>query len=80
MLERRRVSRPKTFKGALIVPEDERSAIRCIVRNLTEAGACLVVDPIGIPDTFGLALDSDGREWTCRIVWRKSDRMGVEFL
>jgi hypothetical protein len=55
------------------------STIECIVRNLSDTGAKLVVSSvIGIPDTFEL-LFSDNSRRQCKVVWRTLQEMGVAF-
>jgi hypothetical protein len=47
------------LKGAQITFARRTAAIDCVVRDLSDGGACLkVFSPIGIPDTFELRLDS----------------------
>jgi hypothetical protein len=47
-------------------------AIDCVVRNLSERGACLKVEsPVGIPETFDLVLEGDDIVRPCRVVWQK---------
>jgi hypothetical protein len=80
MDEKRRSGRHKTLKGARIAFHDDHAAIQCIVRNLSDTGACLVVESLtGIPDTFHLIFDGQESDRQCRVIWRRSDRLGVEF-
>jgi PilZ domain len=54
--------------------------LHCTVRNLSETGAALeVVTPLFIPDRFTLFIPSDQFKQPCHIVWRKENRIGVEF-
>jgi hypothetical protein len=76
---RRKCSRRRVLKGAQIIFAGRQAAIDCVVRDLSEGGACLkVFSPIGIPDTFELRVDSDSLR-SCRVVWRKAAQIGVEF-
>ncbi|MCL2385142.1 MAG: PilZ domain-containing protein, partial [Alphaproteobacteria bacterium] len=76
---RRRNDRRRTLKEGQIVFNDRQSVIDCVVRNLSDKGACLeVTSPIGIPDFFDLDLGQSGFR-SCRIAWRKSRRIGVTF-
>jgi hypothetical protein len=71
--------RRKTLKGGHIVFNAGRSTIDATVRNLSSRGAKLqVTSVVGIPDTFDLVLDNDGRH-PCRVVWRTLKELGVEF-
>ena len=38
----------------------------------------LVASPVGIPDTFDLVF-SDGRVKSCKLEWRKANKIGVSF-
>ena len=77
--ERRNVARQRVLKGAQITFKSHGAAIDCMVRNLSDGGACLKVEsPIGIPDTFDLVLgDASARH--CRVTWRKATQIGVAF-
>jgi hypothetical protein len=79
MVENRTQPRLRTLKGGRI-SFNNGAAIDCIVRNLTNTGACLeVASPIGIPESFELVLDSDGTTRTCHITWESAKRIGVAF-
>jgi hypothetical protein len=52
-----------------------------MVCNLTVAGAGILGAPISdISDRFDLTFDGARSLRPCRLIWRKRDRMGVEFL
>jgi pilus assembly protein Flp/PilA len=75
---RRKSPRTRTLKGAQIVWADG-PALRCIVRNLSQTGACLEVYGL-IPYTFDLVIDCDKSRHSCSVVWRRAPRIGVKFL
>ena len=55
-------------------------AIDCVIRDMSERGACLkVASPVGVPDAFELVLDDNGYSRPCRVKWRKATQIGVEF-
>jgi hypothetical protein len=55
-------------------------SIDCTVRNVSELGAALeVVTPLYIPDRFTLIVKSDGLARPCRVIWRRSKRLGITF-
>lgn len=76
--DRRSSPRTKTLKGAQLV-WPTGSAVKCIVRNLSEAGAKIEVHS-PVPGTFDLVFDSDRLRRSCRVVWRKEPMMGVRFI
>ncbi|MGB6175243.1 MAG: PilZ domain-containing protein [Methylocella sp.] len=77
--ERRNVARHRALKNARIAFKGHEATIDCTVRNLSDRGACLIVEsPIGIPDSFDLMLDHASVR-DCRVTWRKATKIGVEF-
>jgi hypothetical protein len=80
MLERRKFQRTHVMVRARIVLEDS-SIIDCTVLDLTIAGAGILATPMtGISNRFDLTFDGARSLRPCRLIWRTSDRMGVEFL
>jgi len=73
--ERRRDLRRRTLKSARIVFNNRQSTINCVVRNLSDHGALLLVPTLGVPKEFELWLD-EANHWA-RVVWRTEDKMGV---
>jgi len=72
--------RHRVLKGAHIAFREHGATIDCMVRNLSEQGACLkVASPVGIPETFDLVLDTDHTVRVCRVVWRRDTQIGVKF-
>jgi hypothetical protein len=52
----------------------------CTVRNISESGARLdIANPLGIPDTFMLVIETDQFMRRCRAVWSSEQRLGVAF-
>jgi hypothetical protein len=74
--DRRRSPRRQVFKVATISWHNAPT-IHCVVRDISDGGACLEIhEPV--PDSFVLILDDVPH--TCRVVWRYSNRVGLEFL
>ena len=72
----RAAPRRSVLKGAYLV-WDNSPAYACLVRNISDTGACLQVnDPV--PNGFTLILNDIRR--ACRVVWRKQNRIGIEFI
>ena len=79
-MERRRHPHLRTLKAGRILLNHHHSVIDCTVRSLSTLGACLqVASTIGIPERFDLVFDADHVIRTCRIVWHRENRLGVEF-
>ncbi|OAF00700.1 pilus assembly protein PilZ [Bradyrhizobium centrolobii] len=78
MDERRSKARHRVLKAGTI--EFGGGAIDCTVRNFSHTGAALdVTSPVGIPEHFTLFIQADGTHLSCRVVWRKEKRIGVQF-
>ena len=77
--EKRKIRRQRTLKGGVIAFNARFLKLDCIVANLTTKGALLKLDSTeGIPERIELRLvDEEYR--VCRVVWRRRDRLGVEF-
>ncbi|MBI1201898.1 MAG: PilZ domain-containing protein [Rhodopseudomonas sp.] len=79
-MEKRRISRQRTFKGGSII-FGTAVAIDCTIRNLSKAGAALDIEsPVGIPDEFTLLIKPEFIKRNCRVIWRSAKRIGVEFI
>jgi len=77
--EKRKTRRFRALKSATIA-FDRAAGIDCIVRNISEAGACLeIVSPVGIPDDFTLIVHTDKVQRACHVAWRSVHRIGVSF-
>ena len=80
MLNLRTQPRELTLKTAKIKCEATNSVILCAILNINDAGACILVsDQTDIPETFDLTIDPIGSNYTCRVVWRSDNRIGVSF-
>ena len=63
-----------------IVPSAGADKLDCVIADISDGGARLVV-PAGVPEEFSLVIDDGtGAEQSCRVVWRLDDEIGVEFL
>jgi hypothetical protein len=77
--ERRRLTRRHVLKAAHIDLNNGGAAISCMVRNLSDLGACLEVpNHTCIPNAFALLFDH-ASVFQCRVVWRKATQIGVLF-
>ncbi len=78
--DKRREHRHRVLKTAMIIFPGHTSDFDCVVRDLTDEGACLMVPtPLGIPEVFELAIKGEAAMRPCHVAWRKADRIGVIF-
>jgi len=79
MHEKRKAPRHRILKGGAIAL-DQGSVFSCVVRNISDTGACLeFAIPLDIPERFTLLIASDHFKRGCRLKWRTEKRIGVEF-
>jgi PilZ domain len=79
MTDKRASQRQRTFKAGSIV-FNYAAGIDCIVKNRSAVGAMIEVESqLGVPDSFVLVIDCDKVRQPCSVVWRKGNRIGVEF-
>ena len=77
--ERRVGPRLRTLKSGKITFNNHFSVFDCIVRNMTQHGACIeIAGSLGVPSGFNLIL-ADGSKRACKLRWRYDSRIGVEF-
>jgi len=80
MIERRQTLRHRTFKGGSLL-FGVASTIYCVIRNMSESGAQLTLEgPIRTPEEFTLLIKPEMIKRPCRVVWRKADKIGVQFI
>jgi hypothetical protein len=78
--EQRKHIRRRILKAGRIVFNGRFSVIDCIVRNLSDGGACLeVASSVGIPENFDLTIEADHPDRHCHVAWRSEHRLGVAF-
>jgi hypothetical protein len=76
----RNASRRRMLKAGVIAYSGRHVTLTCVVRDLSDRGARLVVDgSVDAPDTFELLIAIDGLEVDCRVVWRRAREVGVIF-
>ncbi len=77
--ENRRSPRQRTYKGGSILLT-HLAPLECIVRNLSDTGACLEVPSASaVPDSFTLLIKPELRKRSCQVMWRSGQRVGVRF-
>ncbi len=80
MQEQRKHVRRRLLKAGRIVFNGRFSVIDCIVRNLSDGGACLeVASSVGVPEDFDLIIEADHPGRRCHVAWRSDRRLGVAF-
>lgn len=79
MLERRRFSRTRVFKGARLTLAGGLT-VNCTVRNLSNHGACLQLPSnLALAAEFDLSFDAGRTLRRCRKIWQTFKNVGVSF-
>ena len=80
MQDRRHSVRDKVLYGGVAGPEEGGQTLDCVVRNFSERGACVEVDPSGrLPEQLRLTIARKGRSFLAQIIWRQAGRLGLAF-
>lgn len=81
MNDQRRNARLRTpYKGGRINFDGAIPGMDCIIKNLSEGGACLDVLSEAVPtDRFRLVIKPEFISRDCEVVWRRPQKIGVRF-
>jgi PilZ domain len=76
--DRRTKQRNPTFKfGVMTFGPDRRL---CVVKNISPTGAMIELEnTLEIPDEFTLAIEADSFTHVCRVAWKASKQIAVNF-
>ena len=78
--ERRRVVRQKSFLRGMIYFNNRRSAVDCLIRDISPFGARLTFsDAITTPDVLDLYIPQKEQTLRIRVIWRHGPEVGVAF-
>jgi hypothetical protein len=80
MQERRGHMRDKVLLGAVAEIREIGSTVDCVVRNLSDNGACVEFKTsVNLPDQMKLMIKRKGRSYLTRMVWQRANRVGLAF-
>lgn len=81
MIEKRKNMRNRTYLGGCIQFNHDLSTMDCLIRNLSNEGAKLIyTNSVTVPGEFDLQITAKGYSRRARVVWRRKDEAGVEFI
>jgi PilZ domain len=79
--EARRSLRVRTFLEARVSYSDGAISTACTVNQLSDVGARLnITSAFSLPETFEVAIPQRGILRRARLVWRKDDQAGINFV
>jgi len=80
MSERRNTTRKKSFLQGRIYFNNRRSALDCLIRDISDTGAKLIFsDSVQTPDTIELYVPQKEQTLRAEVQWRRGDEIGVLF-
>jgi hypothetical protein len=79
-LERRRVTRQKSFLRGMIYFNNRRNVVDCLVRDISTYGARLIFsDSVTTPDLLDLYIPQKEQTLRVHVIWRHGQEVGVAF-
>src|SRR5882757_9232461 len=80
MLDRRQSVRDKVIYGGVAEINERGSTMDCVVRNISEQGACVEFDSTAkLPEQMTLTIARKGRSFLARLIWRQANKVGLAF-
>ena len=80
MLDRRQSVRDKVLYGGVAEFNERGSTMDCVVRNISERGACIELDQAAkLPQEMNLTIARKGRSLLARLIWRQANKVGLAF-
>ena len=79
-VERRRVTRQKSFLRGMIYFNNRRSVADCLIRDISPYGARLIFsDTVTTPDVLDLYIPQKEQTLRSQVIWRVGHEVGVAF-
>jgi len=79
-VERRRVTRQKSFLRGMIYFNNRRNVVDCLIRDISPYGARLIFsDAVTTPDVLELYIPQKERTLRVHAIWRHGQELGVAF-
>jgi hypothetical protein len=80
MLDRRQHVRDRVFFGGVAAINESGSTMDCVVRNISEHGACVEFDSAAkLPEEISLTIPRKGRSFLARMIWQQANKVGLAF-
>jgi PilZ domain len=80
MAERRRAARQKSFLRGCIYFNKRRSAVDCLIRDISEQGARIIFsDTISLPAVVELYIPQKEQTLRAEVQWRRGEEIGLAF-
>ncbi len=81
MAERRNATRNKSFLRGCLYFNKRRSAVDCLIRDISDVGARVVFsDTVAVPDAVELYIPQKEQTLRARVQWRHGEELGLAFV
>jgi hypothetical protein len=78
--ERRRTARQKSFLRGMIYFNNRRSAVDCLIRDISNFGARVIFsDSVQTPDVLDLYIPQKEQTLRAHVIWRHGTEVGIAF-
>jgi hypothetical protein len=78
--ERRRTARQKSFLRGMIYFNNRRSAVDCLIRDISVHGARVIFsDAVQTPDVLDLYIPQKEQTLRSHVIWRNGTEVGLAF-
>ena len=79
-VERRRITRQKSFLRGMIYFNNRRNVVDCLIRDISPYGARLIFsDAVTTPDVLELYIPQKEQTLRIHVIWRHGQEVGVAF-
>ena len=79
-VERRRITRNKSFLRGMIYFNNRRNVVDCLIRDISPYGARLIFsDAVTAPDVLDLYIPQKEQTLRIHVIWRHGQEVGVAF-
>jgi len=80
MAERRNAARNKSFLRGCLYFNKRRSAVDCLIRDISDVGARVVFsDTVAVPDAVELYIPQKEQTLRAHVQWRHGEELGLAF-
>ncbi len=81
MAERRNAARNKSFLRGCLYFNKRRSAVDCLIRDISDVGARVVFsDTVSVPDAVELYIPQKEQTLRAHVQWRHGEELGLAFI
>lgn len=81
MAERRNATRNKSFLRGCLYFNKRRSAVDCLIRDISDVGARVVFsDTVAVPDAVELYIPQKEQTLRAHVQWRHGEELGLAFV